>query len=68
MKTLGNFDIEKNTIYQLDQGYEHHKMGNNESKNSQGWNFNYYKEIPIHRLHYNYPPDLARSISANFRT
>lgn len=41
MKTLGNFDIEKNTIYQLDQGYEHHKMGNTESKNSQGWNFNY---------------------------
>jgi len=41
MKTFGDFDIEKNTIYQLDQGYEHHKMGNNESKNSQGWNFNY---------------------------
>lgn len=41
MKTLGNFDVEKNTIYQLDQGYEHHKMRNTESKNSQGWNFNY---------------------------
>lgn len=47
MKTFGNFDIEKNTIYQLDQGYEHLKIGNNESKNSQGWNFNYLREIPI---------------------
>lgn len=44
MKTFGNFDIEKNTIYQLDQGYEHLKIGNNESKNSQGWNFNYLRE------------------------
>ena len=41
MKTLGNFDIEKNTVYQLDQEYEQHKMGNNENKNRQGWNFNY---------------------------
>ena len=34
MKTFGNFYIEKNTIYQLDLGYENLKIGNNESKNS----------------------------------
>lgn len=39
MKTIRNFDTEKNTIYK-DHGYEHLRIGNKESKNSQCWNFN----------------------------